>query len=386
MCSRAAILVALSAIVTAQCAECEGSNCDDDRSSMIQTAQAARLFKSTRVTGQQEAAQEAETAFETADEDRFVMLQATTKYEAAEDEEPQVCQGPTCNADVSSMIQTAQAARLFKSPRVTGKQQAAEEAETAFETSDEDRFVMLQATLKYEDAEEASAGVVPSAAMAEFVAMTLFVVIGCGSAMAVAKESGWVLQVALTFGLAITSLAYAVGHYSGGQINCAVTFSLMFAGKLSMAQGMANFAAQMLGSVTGALILCCMFPEEKDKTGGLATNKVADGWSQTNAFIGEFVMTFLLVFTVFETAVNPASKANRELACVAIGFAVFLAHSVLINIDGCSINPTRTFGPALVRKMCYKNSEGAFDDMWVFWAGPIAGAIAAAALSTQMMK
>merc|ERR1719379_81800 len=122
---------------------------------------------------------------------------------------------------------------------------------------------MFQAPIQAENIHKAAAGVKASAAMAEFVAMTLFVVIGCGSAMSVAKESGWVLQVALTFGLAITSLAYAVGHYSGGQINCAVTFGLMFAGKLSMAQGMANFVAQMLGSITGACILRGMFPEEK---------------------------------------------------------------------------------------------------------------------------
>jgi MIP family channel proteins len=224
------------------------------------------------------------------------------------------------------------------------------------------------------------------AAMAEFVAMTLFVIIGCGSAMSVAKESGWILQVALTFGLAITSLAYSVGHYSGGQINCAVTLGLVVAGKLSMAQGIANFVAQMLGSVCGALILKGMFPEDKDKTGGLATNAVSEGWTQMHALVGEIAMTFLLMFVVMETAVNPASKANRELACVAIGFAVFLAHSVLISIDGCSINPTRTFGPALVRSMTYKNGEGAFSDHWVFWAGPLVGAAAAAVVSTQMMK
>merc|ERR1719498_640078 len=204
--------------------------------------------------------------------------------------------------------------------------------------------------------------------------------------MSVAKEDGWILQVALTFGLAITSLAYAVGHYSGGQINCAVTLGLVIAGKLSTGQAMANFMGQMFGSITGALILRGMYPEEKDKTGGLATNAVSEGWSQMNAFLGEVAMTFLLMFVVLETAVNPAAKANASLACVAIGFAVFLAHSVLISIDGCSIIPTRTFGPALVRKMCYKNEDGAFNDHWVFWAGPLIGAAAAAAVSTQMMK
>merc|ERR1719199_1719601 len=110
--------------------------------------------------------------------------------------------------------------------------------------------------------------------------MTLFVVIGCGSAMGVAKEPGWVLQVALSFGLGISSLAYAVGHYSGGQINCAVTFGLVISKNLSVVQGLLNFAAQMLGSITGALILTLMIPEEQDKTGGLGTNKIADNLSK----------------------------------------------------------------------------------------------------------
>lgn len=226
-----------------------------------------------------------------------------------------------------------------------------------------------------------------SAVAAEFVAMTLFVIIGCGSAMGVAKdtvEAGWVLQVALTFGLAISSLAYAIGHYSGGQINCAVTFALVLTGQCSVMQGVLNFVAQLLGAIFGAFILTQMHPEDKDATHGLGTNSAPEG-RKCNAFIGEFMMTFLLVFVVLETATNAASAANRQVAALAIGFAVFLAHSVLIPIDGCSINPTRSLGPAIVRKITYKSS-GSFDDMWIFWAGPLLGAGAAAFASTQLMK
>lgn len=223
-----------------------------------------------------------------------------------------------------------------------------------------------------------------SAVLAEFVAMTLFVILGCGSAMGSCKEPGWVLQVALTFGLAITALAYAVGHYSGAQINCAVTFGLVLAGKVTVAQGLCNFVAQMLGSIAGAFILTAMIPEEKDKTGGLGSNGVSEGMSKVNALVGEVFMTFLLVFVVLETAISAESKANRVMAALAIGFAVFLAHSVMIPIDGCSINPTRSFGPALVRKFCYKNA-GSFEEMWVFWAGPLLGAAGAVFVSTKLL-
>merc|ERR1719453_2634263 len=107
---------------------------------------------------------------------------------------------------------------------------------------------MLQSQVEGEAASfllgEATKSLSGKAVAAEFIAMTLFVTISCGSAMSVAKSEGsaWVLQVALTFGLSISALAYAIGHYSGGQINCAVTFGLMALGKLGVAQGFANFA------------------------------------------------------------------------------------------------------------------------------------------------
>jgi len=130
--------------------------------------------------------------------------------------------------------------------------------------------------------------------------------------------------------------------------------------------------------------LTLMIPEEADKTGGLGTNKIAEKLSKVNAFVGEFLMTFLLMFVVLETAVNPETKANREMAALAIGFAVFLAHAVLINVDGCSINPTRTFGPAMVRQLLYKNKADSLDEQLVFWAGPLLGAAGAVLVSAAM--
>eukprot|EP00927_Polykrikos_kofoidii_P058976 TRINITY_DN5392_c0_g1_i7.p1 TRINITY_DN5392_c0_g1~~TRINITY_DN5392_c0_g1_i7.p1 ORF type:complete len:317 (-),score=40.20 TRINITY_DN5392_c0_g1_i7:153-1034(-) len=213
------------------------------------------------------------------------------------------------------------------------------------------------------------------AAAAEFIAMTLFVVIGCGSAMGIAQEAGsaWVLQVSLTFGLAISSLAYAVGHISGGQINCAVTFGLVLLGKVSVAQGCANVGAQLLGSLTGALLLTMMYSPEKDRTGSLGSNTIGPGWSVTNAVVGEVLMTFLLMFVVLETAVDDGSAATRSQACLAIGFAVFLAHSVLIPIDGCSINPTRSFGPAVVATGL-RGLKWSAADLWPCFVGPLVGA------------
>jgi MIP family channel proteins len=228
----------------------------------------------------------------------------------------------------------------------------------------------------------------PKAACAEFLAMTLFVIIGCGTAMvggAGPGEHAQNLQVSLAFGLAITVLAYTIGHFSGGQINCAVTFGLCIHGSCTWAQGALNFVGQMLGSVFGALILHLVISEEDDKTGGLGSNALSkdeEGKFKIGDFLGELAMTFLLVFVVLETAVNPVNKANAMVAPIAIGFAVFLAHCLLIPKTGCSINPTRSFGPMVVRWLCYKNQATYLNDQVIFWVGPLIGAAGASLLAS----
>jgi MIP family channel proteins len=218
-----------------------------------------------------------------------------------------------------------------------------------------------------------------SKGLAEFVAMALFVFIGCGSAMAVANESGWLFQVSLTFGFAISALAYSIGHISGGQINCAVTFGLVVAGHLDVMQALVNLAFQLAGAVLGSMLTLAIFSEKTDKTGGLGTNAISKDFNSFQAFTAEVWGTFLLVFVVLQTAVNPATQANRIMACMAIGISVFLSHSVLIPVDGCSINPTRSFGPMVVRKLFRNGGDDNYiKDFWVFCVGPLAGALGAA--------
>jgi len=232
--------------------------------------------------------------------------------------------------------------------------------------------------------EELEAASLKKKCMAEFIAMTLFVVFGCGSAMGIAKEPGsaWIFQVALTFGLAITVLASAIGHYSGGQINCAVTFGLLVAGQIGAVEAICIVLSQLAGSIMGAGLLSCVFPTKKDLTGALGSNAIDESFSKFGALLAEFLGTFLLMYTVLETAVNPATKDSHVMACLVIGLSVFLAHSVLIPIDGCSINPTRSFGPALVAKM--RDGADTFSDMWVFWVGPLLGAASAAGVYRLM--
>jgi len=225
----------------------------------------------------------------------------------------------------------------------------------------------------------------------EFASMLFLVYVGCGSACmnSFPATSGggldpaWVLSVSLTFGLVIAALVLANAHNSESvQINCAVTLALVVSKELSATQGLMNFIAQLLGSVAGASLLlggtagtsgASMTP--RDFTGQLGANSVNPRYGVGNAFVSEAMMTFLLVWVVFDCAVNKNSIAQNN-APLAVGFVVFVAHTVCIPVTGCSINPTRSFGPAFVSWL--NDSENVWADHWVFWLGPLCGALAAA--------
>jgi len=219
------------------------------------------------------------------------------------------------------------------------------------------------------------------AGLAEFIAMALFVIIGCGTACANGAGDGQNrLLVAFAFGIGIMVLAYSVGHHSGGHINCAVTFSLVLGGICPWYQGIFHVIMQLAGSVVGALVLWGIFPCEMDMTTTLGTNMIGTRFVG-NVLVAEVVGTFLLCFTVWETGISAQACCGRN-ACIAIGFSVFLAHVLLLPIDGCSINPTRSFGPALVSKYrgCSNYTPGGMDDLWIFFVGPLVGGALAAAV------
>ena len=213
---------------------------------------------------------------------------------------------------------------------------------------------------------------------------------GTGCATGVAGTPGWVQQVSLTFGLTITVLAYTIGGRSGGHINGAVTLGLFAAKQIKAPNGsseykdaapqaVANIVAQLLGSTIGSAALSTIVDQKADLTGGLGTNGVSANYTQGEAFFGEIIMTFVLMYVVLETACNPKNAGNIVLAPVAIGFAVYLGHVVLIPIDGCSINPTRSFGPAVVASAQGRTESSRWKDWWVWTFGPCLGALIAVA-------
>lgn len=228
------------------------------------------------------------------------------------------------------------------------------------------------------------------AAVAELVGMFLFVLCGVGTAMSIPHTAGWTLQTSLAFGLAITVLAYTLGHHSGAQFNCAVTYGLVLAGKLGAAQGLLNTIAQSVGAIAAGFFAKCMITKEHDQTfgvdgPGVASNGLGAGVTAGSAFAGEVMFTCLLVLAVLETATSKSSAGNRVNAAMAIGLAVFLGHSVLIPIDGCSINPTRSLGSAVAASNT-KTVNDPWDNFWVFVFGPLVGSTLAVVIYHGLRK
>ena len=202
------------------------------------------------------------------------------------------------------------------------------------------------------------------ATLAEFIATTLFVYTGCGS---VYSSGGDKVTIALAFGLSITSLAYTVGHVSGGHMNPIVTTAMYILGQLDLVSTVLYIVAQLLGAMAAAALLSLgMLTYSVD----MVVNQVNDeNVTPIGAFIMEVILSFLLVYVVAETAVNKKSNAGN-CAPIAIGVAVFMAHIVAIPFTGCSINPARSFGPAII--------TGNLNDLWMFVAAPMTGGILAA--------
>lgn len=214
-----------------------------------------------------------------------------------------------------------------------------------------------------------------SALAAEFVGMALFITISTGSAVgaAIASPATAILSTSAAFGLTITALAYAIGPRSGAHLNPSVTLGLVLVGDTGVLQGVANMAAQTAGAILGSSFVQAMYPSSS-----LGANSLALAATDNLGipFLAEAIGTFALVFVVLECCCNKSRRkidgTTIEGAPIAIGFAVFIAHLVLIPYTSCSINGARSLGPAIVSGTWPK-------EFWIFIAGPFVGAVAAAA-------
>jgi len=210
------------------------------------------------------------------------------------------------------------------------------------------------------------------AVVAEWIATFafLFCTIGC----VVFTQDGGIttarqLEVALVFGGMITILVYIFGGISGGNINPAVSWSLMLQKKISPVRCAAYTVAQCLGAVCGAGMVRIMTPGLFDKVDGGA-NEIQRGATAQESLGVEFGCTFVLCMTVAAATDPVRSKAFSHITPLVVGMAVTAAHFVAIPVDNCSINPARSWGVSVI--------SGNFSDWAVFWFGPYLGATAAA--------
>jgi aquaporin Z len=206
----------------------------------------------------------------------------------------------------------------------------------------------------------------------EGVGTALLVFIGVGSAVFGFDTVGPV-GVALAFGLVVLALAYSIGPVSGCHINPAITLGVLIRGGITAREATAYWIVQVVGAIVGALLLKLMTTagDVVDNTGALGTNDWGTSVNLFGAFVLEVVLTFLLVVVVLLVTGRHASPG---FAGLAIGLVLAAVHLVGIPLDGTSVNPARSLGPALV--------EGGtpLAHVWLFIVAPLIGGVLAAAV------
>jgi MIP family channel proteins len=195
---------------------------------------------------------------------------------------------------------------------------------------------------------------------------------GCGAIVANAQYEGSLgsVGVALVFGLVIMVMVYATGHLSGAHINPAVTVAFTFTRHFPAREAAAYIAAQLCGAALGALLLAVLWEGEPAMLG--ATVPTVGGGT---ALVYEAVLTAFLMFVIVAVATD--TRAVGAAAAIAIGGTVGLDALFGGAVTGASMNPARSFGPAL--------AAWEWGDLWLYVVGPVVGAFGGA-LAYQLVR
>lgn len=217
--------------------------------------------------------------------------------------------------------------------------------------------------------------------LAEFIGTFCLVLFGCGAAVvsgisATGPAGIGLLGISLAFGVAVVVMAYAIGPISGCHINPAITISMVVGGKMSIGEAVGYIISQFLGATAAAGTLYAIqggMPGFSMGEWALGSNGWGEGYlgaySMQSAFIAEAVLTFLFLFVIFATT---SKWGNSTMAGLAIGLTLVLIHLVAIPITGTSVNPARSFGPAIFA------GGKAMQQLWLFIVAPIVGGVLAA--------
>lgn len=229
------------------------------------------------------------------------------------------------------------------------------------------------------------------ALLAEFLGTAVLVLVGCGSCLQwgspaeldgfgkIKKESTLtdkpsIVQISLAFGITVATMAQAIGHISGCHINPAVTVGQLVALKIKPIKAVLYIIAQCIGGVAGAAVLKALTPGDG---GSLGMTVPHPDVSMAQAFGVEFMITLVLVLTVFGACDENRDDVKGSVP-LAIGLSITACHLAAIKFTGSSMNPARTFGPAVI--------SGIWTEHWVYWMGPCAGGAVAGLLYMNALK
>lgn len=217
--------------------------------------------------------------------------------------------------------------------------------------------------------------------LAELIGTFSLVLFGCGAAViAGTSQTGpsgiGLLGIAIAFGFAVVAMAYAIGGISGCHVNPAVTVGVLVAGRMGSKDAVGYIISQLIGATLGAGVLYLI---ASGKTGwtmpewGLGSNGWGEGYNGNfniiSAFVAEAVFTCLFLFVILAVT---SKYGNSTMAGLAIGVTLMLIHLVVIPVTGTSVNPARSFGPAVFA------GGKALAQLWLFFVAPVIGAIIAA--------
>jgi len=197
---------------------------------------------------------------------------------------------------------------------------------------------------------------------AEAYGTFVLVAIGTGASLAAAISGGGVIEVSLAFGLALIAALYTVGRISGGHFNPAVTLGMFLDQRISAADMVGYWVAQVAGGILASLALA--FVISKEAVAGTITVINSQYVDTFGGFVGEALLTMVFVMAVLVMA-----KSTSYSKYLGIGFTLTAVHLIGIAFTGASVNPARSLAPAIV--------GGEYGDIWVYLAGPAVGAVLA---------
>lgn len=219
---------------------------------------------------------------------------------------------------------------------------------------------------------------------AECIGTMVLTLMGCGTAVFLGCEwPAGVVGTAFAFGLSVIAMAYCIGGISGCHINPAITLAVAMSKRMSWKDACGYWAGQFIGGIIGAAILYAIIsvtgaPGATGEPAGMGANGTANAGGVAGAFLVEVIGTFVFVLTVL--GATDSKKGAGNFAGLAIGLTLVLVHLVCINLTGTSVNPARSFGPAIFA------GGDAFRDVWVFIAAPLVGAALSAAVWNCLAK